>query len=340
MPTINSSKNGDLRGIFGRSSCAHETPTATRGYNPLMQQPPYEIVCEEFRRLVIGHAQVEKLWTGGRWLEGPAYHRDTGILVFSDIPNDRMLRWSEDANGSGSVTVFRQPSNNANGNTVDRDGRLITCEHRSRRVVRTEKDRTSIILADRALGGRLNSPNDVVVKRDGTVWFTDPDYGITSDYEGLRADREIDGCHVYRIDPDGRIGAVAIDFVKPNGLAFSPDESFLYVSDTGVGDGESGPPCIRRFGVSEQNSLSGGETFAIVSPGASDGFRVDEQGNLWTSAADGVHCISPDGRVLGKVLVPELVSNVCFGGPSSNRLYITATTSLYSIFLAVRGVAP
>ena len=303
-----------------------------------MRSPSYEIVDPEFTQLIIGHARVDELWTGGRWLEGPAYFPDTGILVFSDIPNNRMLRWSEDASGSGGVTIFRQPSNNANGNTVDREGRLVTCEHGSRRVVRTEKDRTMTVVADRVGGKRLNSPNDVVVKRDGTVWFTDPDYGITSDYEGSRADREIDGCHVYRVDPDGSVKAVATDFVKPNGLAFSPDESHLYVSDTGVVEGDATPPCIRRFSVSATNALTGGDVFAVVHPGASDGFRIDERGNLWTSAGDGVHCITPDGRLLGRILVPEVVSNVCFGGPANNRLYITATTSLYAIFLAVRGL--
>ncbi len=307
-------------------------------YSVAMANHIYEIAMPEFKHLIIGHAQVEQLWTGGRWLEGPAYFQDAGILVFSDIPNNRILRWAESTNGTGGVTVFRQPSHNANGNTVGPDGRLVTCEHGARRVTRTEKDGSITVLADRFGGKRFNSPNDVVVKSDGTVWFSDPDYGITSDYEGGRGEMELDGCHLYRIDPgDGRVEKMAGDFVKPNGLAFSPDEFVLYVSDTGHSGEKGGPPHIRRFQVAADNSLSGGEEFAVIDPPASDGFRVDESGNIWTSAGDGVHCISPDGVLVGKVLVPERVSNVCFGGEKKTRLYITATTSLYSIFLAVRG---
>lgn len=297
-------------------------------------QTTYEHIDPEFGSHTIGHAQVEQLWTGGRWLEGPVYWPDAGILVFSDIPNNRMMRWSE----GGAVTVFRQPSGFANGNTLDTVGRLITCEHGGRRVGRTEYDGSITVLADRFDGGRLNSPNDVVVSRDGSVWFTDPDYGIRSDYEGYRAESEQDGNHVYRIPPDGSPVRVAGDFVKPNGLAFSPDESILYVSDTGRASASDGPPHIRRFDVDGDGHLCGGEVFAVVDPPASDGLRVDERGNVWTSAGDGVHCYAPDGRLLGKVLVPERVSNVAFGGPKRNRLFITATTSLYSIYLAVRGV--
>jgi gluconolactonase len=302
-----------------------------------MSSSTYKIASHRFEQLIIGHAQLEQLWTGGRWLEGPAYLRDAGILVFSDIPNNRMLRWSEGLDGSGSVTIFRQPSNNANGNTVDTDGRLVTCEHGSRRVTRTEKDGAITVLASDIGGKRFNSPNDVVVKTDGTVWFTDPDYGIKSDYEGDRAARELDGCRLYRLTPGGAVERASDLFEQPNGLAFSPDESALYVSDTGRTKKADGPPHIRRFTVGADNTLSGGEQFAVIDPPASDGFRLDERGNIWTSAGDGVHCLSPDGELLGKIPIPEKVSNVCFGGPKLNRLYITATTSLYSIFLAVRG---
>lgn len=352
----------------------------------------YFVADRRFGSLISKNAHLEHLWSGGRWLEGPAYLAGAGVVVFSDIPNNRILRWSEDLNGSGSVTVFRQPSNNANGNTIDLEGRLVTCEHGSRRVTRTEHDGSVTVVADRFGEARLNSPNDVVVKRDGTIWFTDPDYGIISDYEGNRGESEIGACRLYRVTPtakspegaagepgtaevsgeasDRRAGSgdgsgasggsvaaddrgsadsfddidvVDFDFVKPNGLAFSPDETVLYVSDTGHapqerrGGSSNGPPHIRRFSVSGDDALSGGEVFAQLDNGASDGFRLDELGNVWTSAGDGVHCLDPEGRLLGKVLVPERVSNVCFGGPKRNRLYITATTSLYAVFLAVRG---
>ena len=293
----------------------------------------YRIVDGSFRSLVISHAQVERLWTGGRWLEGPVYWADAGMLVFSDIPNDRLLRAVDE-----SVTVFRSPSRHANGNTRDREGRLVTCEHGSRSVTRTEHTGAVTTLADRYQGKRFNSPNDVVAHSDGSVWFTDPDYGITTDYEGDRAESEIGGCHVYRLDPGTRTVTRVIDtMVKPNGLAFSLDESILYVSDTGGGGKPDGPPNIRRFRVQADAVLDDLGVFAVVDPPASDGFRIDEHGNLWTSAGDGVHCYAPDGKLLGKVLVPERVSNVAFGGPKHNRLFITATTSLYSIYLAIRG---
>jgi len=298
----------------------------------------YGIDSPAFSDLVLGTAQLDMLWTGGRWLEGPAYLADAGILVFSDIPNNRMLRWAEGANGSGSVTVFRQPSNYANGNTIDREFRLVTCEHGERRVTRTEKDGSVSVLADRYEGARFNSPNDVAVKSDGSVWFSDPDYGITSDYQGNRADPEIDGNHLYRRDPDGTVERVGDDFVQPNGLAFSPDEAVIYVSDTGRSTSPDGPPHMRKFRVNPDNSLAGGEVFGVIDPAPSDGFRVDECGNIWTSAGNGVHCLSPDGELLGKILVPERVSNVCFGGPKRNRLYMTGATSLFAIYLAVRGM--
>jgi gluconolactonase len=301
-----------------------------------MDGSPYVTVDSDFGSLTISHAKLEQLWTGGRWLEGPVYWADAGILVFSDIPNNRMMRWSE----GGAVTVFRRPSLNANGNARDPHGRLVTCEHAGRRVTRTEHDGTITVLADRIDGTRFNSPNDVVVSRDGTIWFSDPDYGIKSDYEGNRAESEIGSNDLYRIVPQGdggRVERVRSDFVKPNGLAFSPDERILYVSDTGKSDDPHGPPHIRAFTVDASGALSGGDVFAATDPPASDGFRVDEYGNVWTSAGDGVHCFASDGRLLGKVLVPERVSNVAFGGRKRNRLFITASTSLYAIFLAVRG---
>jgi gluconolactonase len=294
----------------------------------------FEVLDPRFNACFVGHQRVERLWTGGRWLEGPAYFPAGRYLLFSDIPNNRMLRFDETNN---AVSVFRQPSNNSNGNTRDREGRLVTCEHLSRSVTRTEHDGTITTLATHHEGKRLNSPNDVVVKSDGSIWFTDPSYGILSDYEGERADPEMD-CHVYSIDPQtGCVYRVADDFVKPNGLCFSPDERVLYIADTGASHLPGGPAHIRRFAVSDAGKLSGGQVFATCTAGFFDGFRLDRDGRIWSSAADGVHCFDPDGTLIGKVLIPELVSNLCFGGPKRNRLYVTANQSLYSVMLAVNG---
>ena len=288
-----------------------------------------------FRGLILGaHVRVERLWTGGRWLEGPVWFGDAGHLLFSDIPEDRMMRWMPDG-----VTTYRSPSRFANGNARDREGRLVTCEHGARAVTRTELDGSVTVLADRHEGRRLNSPNDVVVRSDGSVWFTDPDYGILTDYEGHRAEREQAGCFVYRLDPPGALAVAADDFAKPNGLAFSPDEAVLYVAGTGRSHDLEGPAHIRRFRV-EGNRLAGGEVFAEPDTGLADGFRVDEHGHLWTSAGDGVHCFAPGGALLGRVLIPETVSNLAFGGPTRNRLFVTATTSLYAVYVAVRGALP
>ncbi|MDJ0638495.1 MAG: SMP-30/gluconolactonase/LRE family protein [Paracoccaceae bacterium] len=297
----------------------------------------FEVLAPSFQSCLIGHARVERLWTGARWAEGPAWFAAGRYLVWSDIPNNRMLRFDDT---DGSVSVFRQPSNNSNGNTVDREGRLVTCEHLARRVTRTEHDGSITVIADRFEGKRFNSPNDVVVKSDGSIWFTDPDYGILIDYEGQRAESEMGACHVYRADPDGRITRVADDYVKPNGLAFSPDERMLYIADTGASHIKDGPAHIRRHAVGEDGTLSRGEVLAECTAGLFDGFRVDREGRIWSSAADGVHCLTPEGQLIGKILIPEMVSNVCFGGPRLNRLFICGTTSLYSAFLAVNGISP
>ena len=297
--------------------------------------PPAEILDERFRRLVNPNARLEKLWEGCRWAEGPAYFPAGRYLVWSDIPNDRMLRFDET---SGQVSVFRQPAGYSNGNTVDREGRLVTCEHGNRRVTRTEHDGSLTVLADEYGGERLNSPNDVVVRSDGSIWFTDPTYGIDSDYEGHRAESAVGACHVYRIDPgSGRVEVAADDFVRPNGLAFSPDERLLYVVDTGATHVPDGPRHIRRFGVGEDGSLSGGEVFAVCAAGLFDGLRLDEDGRVWASANDGVHCLDPDGTLIGKVPVPETVANLCFGGAKRNRLFICGTTSLYAITVMGNG---
>jgi gluconolactonase len=297
----------------------------------------FEVIDPDFEACFIGHARVERLWSGARWSEGPVWFAAGRYLLWSDIPNNRILRWDET---DGSVSLFRQVSNNSNGHTVDRQGRLVSCEHLTRRVTRTEHDGRVTVIADRWQGKQLNSPNDVVIKSDGSVWFTDPSYGILMDYEGDRATSAIGACHVYRVAPDGQIDAVATDYVKPNGLAFSPDESLLYIADTGATHMPGGPKHIRRHSVNPDGTLSGGEVFAECTNGLFDGFRLDRVGRIWTSAADGVHCYAPDGRLIGKVLIPELVANVCFGGAKLNRLFICGTTSLYAVFLNVNGVPP
>ncbi|MEW9309050.1 SMP-30/gluconolactonase/LRE family protein [Labrys neptuniae] len=294
----------------------------------------FEILDDRFRRLFVGTAQLDRLYTGCRWAEGPAYFPAARSLVWSDIPNDRMLRLDE---CSGSVSVFRHPAGHSNGNTVDRQGRLVTCEHGGRRVSRTDIDGRVITLADRHDGKRLNSPNDVVVQSNGDIWFSDPTYGIDSDYEGHQADSEQGANRVYRLDASGKLSVVADDFVQPNGLAFSPDEKLLYVVDTGRSHVPDGPAHIRRFAVGENGALVDEGLFADCTAGFFDGLRVDTQGRIWTSAGDGVHCYDPDGSLIGKILVPEVVANVCFGGLKRNYLYICGTTSLYGVRLPVNG---
>ena len=295
----------------------------------------FEVLDPRFRTLVFPNVHVETLHTGCRWAEGPAWFAAGRYLVWSDIPNDRMLRWDET---DGSVSVFRQPALNSNGHTVDTQGRLVSCEHRARCVSRTEHNGSRTVLAAHFEGKRFNSPNDVVVKSDGSVWFTDPSYGIDSDYEGDAASSEIDAQRVYRITPAGdAITVVATDFVQPNGLAFSPDESLLYIVDTGATHQAEGPHHVRRFSVDAKGTLAGGAVFAVCPVGLYDGLRVDVNGNLWLSAGDGVHCHAPDGTLLGKVLIPETVANLCFGGAKRNRLFICGTTSLYSVYLNTRG---
>ncbi len=295
------------------------------------------VLDPRFHRVIPGSARVERLWTGARWSEGPAWFAAHNTLVWSDIPNDRMLRYDA---LSGQTSVFRQPARNSNGNTVDAQGRLVTCEHGGRQVTRTEHDGSITVLASHYGGKRLNSPNDAVVKSDGSIWFTDPDYGILSDYEGDKSASEIGACHVYRIDGEsGEIAIVADDFVKPNGLAFSPDESILYIADTGAShDPEHGPRHIRSFKMNRDGrSLGASKVFATCTAGLFDGFRLDIEGRIWTSAADGVHIYHPDGTLIGKVAIPEIVANVCWGGPKLNRLFICGTTSLYAVMTHTNG---
>ena len=295
----------------------------------------FEIVDPSFARFIIPICGLERLYTGTRWAEGPVYFADGRFLVWSDIPNNRMLKWEEE---SGAVSLFRHPADFSNGNTRDRQGRLVTCEHGTRRVTRTEPDGRVTVLVDRFEGKRLNSPNDVVVRSDGTVWFTDPPYGILTDYEGFQSESEIGRNNVYRLDPaDGSLRIAVGDMDKPNGLAFSPDEKTLYVADSGRSHGEDKPHHIRAYPVSDTGAVGDGRVFAVIEPGLPDGFRLDTRGNIWTSAGDGVHCLDPSGQLLGKILVPEMVANVTFGGPRRNRLFITATTSLYAVFLNAQG---
>jgi gluconolactonase len=298
-----------------------------------MVQPFYESHDPRFLDCVVMYTPMEEIASECLWTEGPVWFGDHGCLLFSDIPNERILRWMP---GAG-VSVFRQPSGYANGHTRDLQGRLVSCEHGGRRVVRTEADGRLTVLTDRHEGRRLNSPNDVVVRSDGSVWFTDPDYGILSDYEGYRAEREQEGCFVYRIDPaTGAVEAVVRDFARPNGLCFSPDETLLYVAESGGSHDKDVAPVIRRFGVTH-GGVTGGEVFATLDHGIPDGIRCDVNGNLWSSAGDGVHVFAPDGALLGKILVPQRVSNLTFGGARRNRLFITATTSVYTLFTATSG---
>ncbi len=300
----------------------------------------YEIHDPTFTRLVSRNMRLVKLWSGAAWTEGPVWFADANMLLFSDIPNDRILRFLPELSGlGGQVDVYRQPAGHANGLTRDREGRLIACEHGTRRVTRTELDGRITVIADGIDGRRLNSPNDVVVKSDGTIWFTDPQYGIDSDVQGHRGEAEYGGAWVFRVDPArGEIAVVAKDFVRPNGLAFSPDEKRLYIVDSGYSAVPGGPRHIRVFEVDEANRLTGGRVLAECDAGRYDGLRLDTEGRIWTSADDGVHCLTPEGRLLGKIKVPELVSNLCFGGPRRNRLFITATSSLYAVLTQVNGV--
>ena len=296
--------------------------------------PAIQVLDEDrFGSFKIGNAAVERLWTGARWTEGPVYFGDGRYLLFSDIPNNRIMRWDET---TGQTSVFRQPANNSNGHTRDRQGRLVSCEHFTRRVTRTEHDGTITILFDQFDGKRLNAPNDVVVHSDESIWFTDPGYGILLNYEGQKSDFELP-TRVYRLDPaSGEAEVVVEDMHRPNGLCFSPDESLLYVSDTGD------PRNIMVFDVAG-TALQNGRVIVEMGPGGADGIRCDIHGNLWSSAGwvgagyDGVHCFAPDGDLIGKIHLPETISNLCFGGAMKNRLFITGSQSLYAVYLETQG---
>ena len=302
--------------------------------------PAVEVIDPRFAKYKVGNAAVERLYTGTRWAEGPVWFADGRYLLFSDIPNNRMLRWLEE---TGEVTVFRSPSNYSNGNTRDRQGRLITCEHDTRRVTRTEYDGTITVLIDRFHDKKLNAPNDVAVHSDGAIWFSDPGYGIMSNYEGHKARFELPA-NVYRLDPKtGDATAVATDLDKPNGLCFSPDEKRLYIVDTGIPKRPGDPRPIRVYDVVDGARLRNGRMFANMSPGSSDGIRCDVDGNLWSAAGwaaegfNGVHVFAPDGTLIGKIHLPETCANLCFGGAKKNRLFMVASQSLYAVYVETQG---
>ncbi len=299
-----------------------------------------ETLDPRFQKYVIGSAVLERIYTGARWTEGPVWFGDGRYLLFSDIPNNRILRWTEE---TGQVSVFRSPANNSNGNTRDRQGRLITCEHDSRRVTRTEYDGRITVLMDQFRGKRLNAPNDVVVHPDGHIWFTDPGYGILMNYEGHKAEFELP-TNVYRLNPDtGEVTIVTDEPEKPNGLCFSPDYSRLYITDTGASHKPGHPRRIMVYDVIDAARLANGRVFCDMGPALADGLRCDVDGNVWSSAGwageghDGVHVFAPDGDIIGKIHLPEIVSNVCFGGLKRNRLFITASQSVYALYVETQG---
>lgn len=294
-----------------------------KGAPVILDHDPYRVLDPRFAGVPVAGGRAERLWTGGTWTEGPVWF-PSGHLLWSDIPSNRILRWDET---TGAVGTFRQPSGGANGNTRDRAGRLVTCEGSTRRVTRTEPDGKVTVLADRARGLRFNAPNDVVEKSDGSIWFTDPTYG-GPDYEGVP---EMAGCHVWRLDAvTGDLRQMTTDMVMPNGLAFSLDESLLYVIDTGSTEGPAFPNHIRRFTVMPEG-LAGGEVFVTSTAQRLDGLRLDADGNLWCAEVDGVHCYAPDGTMIGQIVLPERAANLTFGGQDGGWLLITATTSLYRV---------
>ena len=278
--------------------------------------------------------RVERLATGMRWAEGPVWFADHRCLLWSDVPGDRIMRWTDD----GQVSVFRSPSGYSNGNTRDREGRLVSCEHQNRRVSRTEIDGRIVTIADRFEGKRLNSPNDVVVKSDGSIWFSDPDYGIMTDYEGGRGESEIGLCGVYRVDGQtGRVTCVADNYMRPNGLAFSHDETLLFIAESGGSHTPGAPLRINVHPVSGDR-LGPSRLFADVGDTVADGFKIDDRGYLWSSAGKAVCVYAPDGSLIGRIRMPENVANLTFGGSRRNRLFITAATSIYAVYTAARGI--
>jgi gluconolactonase len=298
--------------------------------------PAIEVLDASFARYRLASAAVERLATGFRWCEGPVWFGDGRYLLWSDIPNDRIMRWDEE---TGAVNIFRKPSNCANGNTRDRQGRLVTCEHGGRRVTRTEYDGAITVLADRFEGKRLNSPNDVVVKSDGSIWFTDPPFGILGNYEGARTEPELPQ-NVYRIDGEtGALTVAADDIRGPNGLCFSPDESTLYLVESRAAPNR----LILAYDVVDGTRLANGRTLIDAGPGTPDGLRCDVDGNLWcgwgmgSDELDGVVVYNSDGRLIGRIRLPERCANLCFGGRQRNRLFMAASQSVYALYVETQG---
>ncbi|MXY28606.1 SMP-30/gluconolactonase/LRE family protein [Candidatus Poribacteria bacterium] len=303
--------------------------------------PAIEILDPRFKKYTIGNSVVERLWTGSRWAEGPAWFGDGGYLLWSDIPNNRILKWEE---STGDVSTYRKPSNYSNGHTRDRQGRLVSCEHGARRVTRTEYDGTITVLMDSFEGKPLNAPNDVAIHPDGDVWFTDPGYGIMLNYEGHVAEFGLPTC-VYRLNPDTGEATVVTDALeKPNGICFSPDHEKLYLVDTGVTHSEDTPRHLFVYDVIDGERLGKQEVFCDTAPGIADGIRCDVDGNLWASAGwagdgyDGVHVYASDGTRIGQIHLPEICANLCFGGVKRNRLFMMGSQSLYSVYVEAQGV--
>ncbi len=307
--------------------------------SPRYPDPRIRVIDPSFSKYRLNLAKVERIATGLRWSEGPVWFGDGRYLLWSDIPNNRIMKWEEE---TGAVSVFRKPSNNSNGNTRDRQGRLLTCEHETRRVTRTDYDGSITVIADQFEGKPLNSPNDVVCKTDDSIWFTDPPFGILGFYEGQIAKPHLP-TNVYRWDPSTKkINVVAADVDRPNGLAFSPDESKLYVVEAGVS-----PRAIRVYDVSKDGTqLSNSRTLITAEQdGTPDGLRVDVDGNLWVGwgmgkeGLDGVSIFNPEGKLIGRIDLPERCANLCFGGRHRNRLFMCGSTSMFSLFVNTQGVA-
>lgn len=309
-------------------------------WRPASRYPDPSVISLDprFDKYILPLAAVERLATGCRWNEGPVWFGDTRSLFWNDIPNNRMMRWDE---ATGKVSAHREPSNFANGQTRDRQGRLITCEHGGRRVTRTEYDGSITVLIDSFDGKRLSSPNDVIVKSDGSIWFTDPPFGILGNYEGHKAEPVL-GQNVYRLDPEtGSATIVADDILGPNGLAFSPDEKKLYIVES------RGTPTrkILAYDVGGDGATITNKRVLIdAGPGTPDGFRVDVDGNLWcgwgmgSEDLDGVMIFAPDGTAIGRIVLPERCANVCFGGRANSRLFMAASQSVYALYVNVAGV--
>ena len=323
----------------GAATALAALPRAFGQWQPSQRYPDplIKILDPSFAKYRIASAKVEKIASGQRWAEGPVWFGDGRYLLWSDIPNNRIMRWDEE---TGAVSVFRQPSNNANGNTRDRQGRLLSCEHLTRRVTRTEYDGTITVIADRFDGKPLNSPNDIVCKSDGSIWFSDPPFGVLGNYEGEVAKVELP-TNVDRWEPKTKqLAVVAGDIARPNGLAFSPDESILYVIEAGVT-----PRIIRAYDVVDRGTrLTQARTLITAEPnGTPDGLRLDVDGNLWcgwgmgAEGLDGVNIFNPAGKLIGRIDLPERCANVCFGGRHRNRLFMAASTSVYSLFVNTQG---